>query len=295
MFAHGQIAMQIFLVNTPKRTQKIARGRPQTFDGVGMHLTDAVAIIISCPFFLAVTHCVVLTIDSIVALPLIRVTGGFFFGVAMYVFLQRLSIGMSVHAQPALPTFSAYGPDDGRTIILIGPVTSSLVRAAARRIARVAVFVAFFPPRSETSHQFPSPRQVTSVDPTSCIRWLGAVCATDGRTGAKARVLQLIPSPVRLCKSRALTTPHGIASDCCLQRGFPYRGYRSVGSGDSGNRQSPACASETPVPLALTLHIPGTASLGGENVSLPMRYSHAHPGARLWGKSLPTFTIECTD
>ena len=59
MFAHGQIAVQIFLVDAPKRAQKIARGRPQAFNGVGMHLTDAIAIIIARPFFLAVTHGVV--------------------------------------------------------------------------------------------------------------------------------------------------------------------------------------------------------------------------------------------
>ena len=59
MFAHGQIVVQIFLVDSAKRAQKIARGCPQAFDGVGMDLPDAIAIVIARPFFLAMTHGVV--------------------------------------------------------------------------------------------------------------------------------------------------------------------------------------------------------------------------------------------
>ena len=164
---------------------------------------------------------------------------------------------MLAHAQTALPTFPTDGPDDGRAIILIGPVASPLVGAAARRIKRVAVFVAFFPPRSETSHRFPSRDPATPGGLTSYTRWLGVVCATDGHTGARARVPQLRPSPVRLCKPRGLTTPHGAAPDYSPQRWFPYRGYRSAGSGDSDNRQSRACACETHAPRSRVAPQPG--------------------------------------
>jgi hypothetical protein len=74
MFAHRQIAVQIFFVDAPKRTQKIARGRPQTLAGAGMPLTDPIALIIACPFLLARTHGVVIALDSVVALPLVRRT-----------------------------------------------------------------------------------------------------------------------------------------------------------------------------------------------------------------------------
>ena len=132
MFAQGQIAVQILLVDPPKRTQKIARGCPQAFDGVGMNLTDPIAVIIARPFFLAVTHRGVGTINVIIALPFIRVTGSFFLGGAVHVFLQRLAIGMLAHAQPALPPLPPDGTNDGRTIILIGPVPSSFVGVADR-------------------------------------------------------------------------------------------------------------------------------------------------------------------
>jgi hypothetical protein len=281
MFTHGQIAVQIFFVDAPKRAQEITCARPQAFNSVGMDLPDAIAIIIPCPFLLAVTYRVVIPLDAVVALPLICITGGVFLGVAVHVFLQRLSIGMLAHAQPALATFSTDGSHHGRAIILIGAVPSSLVRAAARWIAWVAVFVAFFPPRSETSHRFLSRRPATPGSLTLYIRWLGAVCATDAHIDAKARVLPLTPSPVRLYKSRGLATPHSVALDCCPQRACLYRGYRSVDSGDSGNRQSRACVAETHALLALTLHSLGTVNLGGENVSLPTRDFPARPKARL--------------
>ena len=170
MFAHGQIAMQIFLVDAPKRAQEIARGCPQPFDRVGMHLADAIAIVIACPFLLAMTHGVMDTIDAVVALPFIRITGGVFLGVAVPMFLQRLPIGMLAHAQAALSTVPADGPDYGWTIIRIGPMASAFVRAAARWIARVTVFIPFFPPRSETSHRFLSRRLVTPAGLTSYTR-----------------------------------------------------------------------------------------------------------------------------
>ena len=44
MFAHSQIVVQIFFVDSPKRAQTIARGGPQAFDGVGRDLPDAIAI-----------------------------------------------------------------------------------------------------------------------------------------------------------------------------------------------------------------------------------------------------------
>src|SRR4029453_3669039 len=100
-----------------------------------MHLPDAIPIVIAGPFFLAMTHGVMNTIDSVVALPFIRVTGGVGLGVAVHGVLQRLPIGMLPRPQSALPTVPADGPDDGRTIILIGPLASAFVRATARRIA----------------------------------------------------------------------------------------------------------------------------------------------------------------
>jgi hypothetical protein len=287
MFAHGQIVGQILLMDPAKRTQKVARGCPQPFTGVGLHLADPIAIVIACPFFLTMAHGGVATTNAIVTLPFIRVTGGVFLSVSVHVSLQCLPIGMMAHPQPTLFTFAPYGPDDGRAIVVIRTMTAPFVGAAPRRVTRIAVFVPFFPPRSETSPRFPSRDQATPSDLTCGTRWPAGVCATEAHTGARARVLPLTPSPVRLCKSRGLTTPPGAAPDCCPQRGCPYRGYSSVDSGDSGNRRCRTCADETRVLLASEPGSLGSASLWGENVSRPQRYFRGQPVARLWEKSFP--------
>jgi hypothetical protein len=291
MCAPRQIVVQILLVYPAKRAQTIARGCPKTFNRVGMGFSDAIAIVIACPFFLAMAPGVGATTNAIVALPFLCGTGGVFLGVPVHGSLPCLPVGLLAHPRPTLATFAPHGPDDGRAIIGIRTMTALLVGAPPRRITRIAVFVPFFPPRSEASPQFPSRDQATPSDLTCGPHWPAGVCATDARTGGRAKVPQLTPSPVRLCKSRGLTTPRAAAPACCPQRGGQYRGYRSDESCDSGNRQSPACADETRALLAAAPHSLGSASLWGERVSRPKRYFRGHRGARLWEKASSPFTI----
>jgi hypothetical protein len=51
----SHITRQIGFMNTSIRTQEIAQSRPTAFAGVNMHFSDAISIIIACPFVLAVT------------------------------------------------------------------------------------------------------------------------------------------------------------------------------------------------------------------------------------------------
>src|SRR5262250_1382390 len=106
MFTHRQIVFQTLLVNPAKRSQKVAGCRPQSLDCVDMHLSHSIPIIISGPFFLAVTNRAVVPVDSSVALPFVCVTGGLLLCVPMHVLLQSLAIGMLAHSQATLPTFS---------------------------------------------------------------------------------------------------------------------------------------------------------------------------------------------
>jgi len=54
-FTHSDIATEIFFVNTAQRAEEVTHGRPHPFSSVGMNFTDAIAIVISCPFFVGVT------------------------------------------------------------------------------------------------------------------------------------------------------------------------------------------------------------------------------------------------
>ncbi len=53
--AHGNVAAQVTLMPTGKRSQEIADRSPETFKGIGMHFANAIAVIIARPFLLAVT------------------------------------------------------------------------------------------------------------------------------------------------------------------------------------------------------------------------------------------------
>src|SRR5215208_4395850 len=139
-------------MNPAKGAQEIARRSPQAFDSVGMDLPDAIAVVITSPFFLPMTHRVMSALDPVVPLPFIRVTGGVSLGVPMHVLLQRLAIGMMPHAQATLSTVASHGPDNGRPIVVVRPMPPLLVGATPRRIKRIGMSLAFFPPRSETSH-----------------------------------------------------------------------------------------------------------------------------------------------
>jgi hypothetical protein len=295
MFAHSQVVVQILLVDATKRAQEIAGRGPQAFDGIGVDFAEAIAVVIARPFLLPMTHRGVDPIEMIVPLPFIRVTSGVFLGVAVHVFLPCLPIRVLPHPQPTLATFPADSPHDGRTIILIGAVASSLVGAAARRVARIAVFVAFFPPRSGTSHRFLSRDPATAGNLKCGIRWLGGVSATDGRTGARGRVPQLTSLRGRLGKRHGLTTPHGAVPNCCRRTGFPYRGYRCADSGSSDNRQSRVYVGETRGRVRGFRRNRDSAILGGESVSPPRRYWRGHRGVRLSEKSCLPFTTRSTD
>src|SRR5574341_2558629 len=147
MFAHRQIVFQTLLVDTSKRAQKVADRRPQSFDCVDMDLSHSIAIVISCPLFLAVTDRAAGAIDFVVALPFIGVTSGLRLCVPLHVLLQRLAIGMVAHSQATLPTLPAHRSDNWRPIIFIRAVSALLVGSAPRRIKRIAGGFSFFPPR----------------------------------------------------------------------------------------------------------------------------------------------------
>jgi hypothetical protein len=295
MFAHGQIVVQILLVDPAKRAQKVACRGPQAFAGVGMDLPATIPLIIPRPFFLAMTHGVMGPLHLVVALPFIGRTSGVSFGVLMDVLRQRLAVGMGTDAQAPLPTMAPHSPNNGRPIIVVCSMPTLLVGAPPRGIKWSGVFLPFFPPRSETSHPFPCRDRATPWRLTFHSRWRGVACASARCTDARGRVPRLRPAPVRPCRLHALTTRPGVAPSYSPQRGCRYRGYTSAGRGDSDNPQRHACAYETCVRALVWRRSRDSSSLWSESISPPTQRFPAHQGVRLWGKSLSPFTTRCTE
>jgi hypothetical protein len=73
---HGDIATEVFFVDTSKRAKEITHRRPHAFSRIGMNFANAIAIIISGPFFVSVTDRGVGPDDMVVSLPFIGVDLG---------------------------------------------------------------------------------------------------------------------------------------------------------------------------------------------------------------------------
>jgi hypothetical protein len=158
--------------------QKITGRRPQTFDTIGMDFSHAIPIIISRPFVLAVTDRAMCPLNSIVALPFIGVTLGCLPRKPMHMLSQSLAVRLLTDSQAALPTLSPNGSDNRWSVIVIRAVPALLVSSAPRRIIRIRVLFAFFPPHSETSRPFQSRSRAVESGSTSHKHSVGFACAT---------------------------------------------------------------------------------------------------------------------
>lgn len=198
--------MQILFVDPVKGAQKVPRGGPQTFDCVGVDFSDAIAIIVARPFFLPMTHSVMDPFDLVVAQLFIRMTGGVFCRLSMHGLLQCLAVGSVTDPQVTLPTLAVHRPHNRRPIVGVGAMPALLIGAAARGIKRIGMFLAFFPPRSETSHPSRCLDPATPWGLTSYSRGLAVACASARHTAVKEPVPPLRLLPVRPYRPHALTT-----------------------------------------------------------------------------------------
>ena len=154
MLTHRDVILQVLFMHAAKRAQKIAYRSPTALAGVGMDFFDAVAVIVTRPFVLAVTDGRVCARQVFVAAPFVGVTRRAGLRRRRDVLLQAWLVRMRNDGQAHLPTCTPKGTDDRRTIIFIGSVTFAFIRAPTRRIVGVEMRLAFFPPRSETSRRF---------------------------------------------------------------------------------------------------------------------------------------------
>ena len=278
-------------MNTSKRAQEITRGRPKAFNGIRVNFAYAISVIISRPLVLTVTNRAVRPLHLVIALPFIGVTDGRLLSVAMHMLVQGLAIRTLTDAQAALPTLPANRANHRRPVIFIVAMTASFVGSTTRRIKRIAVLFAFFPPRSETSRRFPCRHRAVPLDSTSQRHSLGCVCADDARRGVKATVLEQLQSLARLCRSHVTIRRRVAGRGCCRRRSFSYRDCRLADKVGSDNRPNLVCECETSEPVPLLHRSQGTASRLGESISSSIRCFLVHPANRLLGRSFPNFNM----
>ena len=98
VLTHGHIPRQINLMDPSKRSQKIARSRPHPLRRVDMDLSNAIAIIIACPFVVTMMDRDPLASNPIVAIPFIGIGHRVRLSEPGDVPFQGLAVGVFDHA-----------------------------------------------------------------------------------------------------------------------------------------------------------------------------------------------------
>src|SRR5258708_3161976 len=96
--ADGKIGGQELFMNTAKRAQEVTDEGPHAFKGVDMNFADAIAIVVTRPFFEGMTDGAVRTVQVVVALPFISIDLGALLSEVFDMSRQCCAIGMFDHA-----------------------------------------------------------------------------------------------------------------------------------------------------------------------------------------------------
>jgi hypothetical protein len=171
-FMNSCITRQIVFVNTSIRTQEIAQTCPTTFVGIDMHFSDAVSIVIACPFIFSVTHGMAYSLQAVVAVILISVECSFRLSEALYKRTECPALRILHHTNTHLARFSANHCTNWRSIILVGATPTSFVGSTTRWVLWISVPFSFFPQRSRTFRQSRLPDRSRVLSSVHALRWL---------------------------------------------------------------------------------------------------------------------------
>src|SRR3712207_1606482 len=119
-----------------------------------MHFPDAIPVVVTRPFLVAMRDREMSALNLVVALVFIRVHMCPCPGELMHMRPQRGALCISDDSQPNLPRFATYSTQNRRSVIRVGAAPASFVRPPTRCVRRVKMFLTFFPPHSETFHHF---------------------------------------------------------------------------------------------------------------------------------------------
>jgi hypothetical protein len=263
-------------MNTAEGTQEVAHRRPHALGGVDMHFTDAIAVIVACPFLLAMTNRRVQANDVIVTSPFIGEYHSISQGEHMDVMNQGLFVSVVNDSQAHLPALTPDCADNGRSIIVVGAMSPLFVGSLAAWIVRIVVTFAFFPPRSETSRPFQSVGLAKGPAVAAALRWLGSPCAYRVPFGDSRRSRAQWPLWAHLCISHASAERPALAGSAfprtlshCTDCKCPDKdtGIRSIGS-------SWSCG--TPVPPPRPFRNEDISTGSGESTSTAKPCSDRH-------------------
>src|SRR5512143_1562239 len=135
-----------------------------------MHLADAVPVVVPRPLSRRMTDRGMSAAhrrELVIPRPFVRVDRDHRPRRPTYHVLQRRAVSVLGDAQADLTALPAHHSADRRAVVGPSAVAAGLVRPPTRRIVRVAVRHAFFPPRSGRSRRPPKPGRpgATGLDP----------------------------------------------------------------------------------------------------------------------------------
>lgn len=220
MFVYSDVTGKMLLVNTPKGTQEIAQSGPHPFGGVGMNLSNAVAIIVTRPFMDAMIDGDMLARNVVVSTPLVGVDPRGRGSEVGNVALQRFAIGVFDHPQAHLPALPPNRADHRRALLVIGPVPPLFVRPTARGVVWIRVFVPFFPPHSATVHRSQSRDPAAALLMAAFAQWFAWPGATSAlcHTATQSRAKLAVDSPLHIPRN---TNPAGAGRSCLWAHTVP--------------------------------------------------------------------------
>jgi hypothetical protein len=153
-FIRRHVKMQVSLMNAPKPTQRGSERRTSPLAGIAVNLAAPIAVLISCPFVHAMTDSSMRWMAPPVALPLVGIEPR---AVSGDVFRHQCRAGMPIsmvaNPEALLTCVPRDDADNGWTIVGVGPMPFSLIGPPTRRIIRVRMRRAFFPPHFGTARR----------------------------------------------------------------------------------------------------------------------------------------------
>jgi hypothetical protein len=129
-FKDQGILSQVFLMKAAKRPHKVAPVGPQSFNGIGMDLIDAVSVVVSSPLSLTVPDGVVVAVgvsQGLIGMSFIGINRSVWLSGCLDQRYDRFLFSIGADFQPDLVGLTSNQPNNGRTVCFHRASPTSLV------------------------------------------------------------------------------------------------------------------------------------------------------------------------